>query len=68
MWLRVFLIPQLPSINIEDERETYEYLKDDMNIHMVAIASYKMDKLSPMDIYDDCHTVNSYGSHRQKVF
>ena len=47
-----FILTGVPHISIETEKKTIEYIIQNKNIHVAAIGSYVVDKLSPMEVDD----------------
>lgn len=50
-----FILTGIPQISEESERETIKYITHNNNIHVVAIGSYVVDKLSPMELDKSMH-------------
>lgn len=47
-----FILTGIPHISIETEKKTIEYVIRNRNIHVAAIGSYVVDRLSPMEVND----------------
>ncbi len=47
-----FILTGIPNISVETEKKTIEYIIKNKNIHVVAIGSYVVDRLSPMEVND----------------
>lgn len=47
-----FILTGVPHISIETEKKTIEYIIQNKNIHVAAIGSYVVDRLSPMEVDD----------------
>lgn len=47
-----FILTGIPHISVETEKKTIEYIIQNKDIHVAAIGSYVVDKLSPMEVND----------------
>lgn len=47
-----FILTGVPHISVETEKKTIEYIIQNKNIHVAAIGSYVVDRLSPMEVND----------------
>ena len=51
-----FVLTGIPNIPIGSEKATMQYVARNKDIHVVAIGSYVVDRLSPMHILPELHT------------
>lgn len=47
-----FILTGIPHISVETEKKTIDYVIHNKNIHVAAIGSYVVDRLSPMEVDD----------------